>query len=198
MRTSPALSVALSLLAVVAAQAPAQRARNGAATMPAAAATLYRPDDSKKAMTVADYARWRSIRDVAISDDGAWASYGYNQRRVDDTLFVKNLSSGAEQKVPRASRSQFSDDSKWVAYFVAQPLANNQNGNDNAPPPEAEGGGGGRGGATGPARLELRNLASGAVTTWDNVASFAFSKGSNALMIRKARAGAAPDPAAGR
>ena len=58
-----------------------------------------------------------------MSDDGAWATYGYQQRRVDDTLFVKNLATSAEQKIPRASRSQFSDDSKWVAYFVAEPQA---------------------------------------------------------------------------
>ncbi len=123
-------------------------------------------------MTVADYARWRTIRDVAISDDGVWASFGYQQRRVDDTLFVKDLSTGAEQKIPRASRSQFSDDSKWVAYFVAEPI---RPGAEEPAPAE----GGGRGGAAaGPARLELRNLATGATDSWDNVASFAFAKGS--------------------
>ena len=66
-------------------RAPATVQQSGA---PASAA---RTDDTKRAMTVADYAKWRTIRDVAISDDGTWASYGYQQRRVDDTLFVKNL-----------------------------------------------------------------------------------------------------------
>src|SRR5262249_55010670 len=56
--------------------------------------------DDKRAMTVADYAKWRSIRDVAISDDGTWASYGYQQRRVDDTLYLENLTAKAEWKVP--------------------------------------------------------------------------------------------------
>ena len=138
----------------------------------------------KRAMTVVDYAKWRSIRDVAISDDGAWASYGYQQRRVDDTLFLKNLTGSAEWTVPRASRSQFSDDSKWVAYFIVEAQR------ANAPETDAP--------QNGPARLELRNLASGTTQAWDNVASFAFSKGSAALMIRKARAGAPPDAAAGR
>src|SRR5581483_2493238 len=160
------------------------------------ATSTLRVDDTKKAMTIADYAKWRSIRDVAISDDGTWASFGYSQRRVDDTLFVKNLSTGAEQRIPRGNRSQFSDDSKWVAYFVVEPVRAGDQGNDAAPADDGTGGGG-RGGATGPAKLELRNLATGAVTSWDNVASFTFSKGSNALAIRKARAGVPVAPAAG-
>ncbi|MEO7085325.1 MAG: prolyl oligopeptidase family serine peptidase, partial [Gemmatimonadaceae bacterium] len=139
---------------------------------------------SKRAMTVADIGRWRTIRDVAITDDGTWASYGYNERRVDDTLFVRNLASGADTKIPRASRSQFSDDSKWVAYFVADPIRADNGAAAPAPTP-----------LNGPERLELRNLATGVVTAFDNVASFAFSKGSNAMMVRKARA---PGAAAGR
>jgi dipeptidyl aminopeptidase/acylaminoacyl peptidase len=173
-------------MAASAASLPAQRARNAQAppaTVTAAAIGAAKADD-KKAMTVADIARWRTIRDVALSDDGSWASYGYQQRRVDDTLFLKNLTSGAEQKVPRASRAQFSDDARWVAYFVAQPIRPNQQTPDAAA-------------QNGPARLELRDLAAGTTTGWDNVASFAFSKGSNALMIRKARPGAGPAPAAG-
>ena len=111
--------------------------------------------DDKRAMTVADYAKWRSIRDVAISDDGTWASYAYQQRRVDDTLYIENLTAKAEWKLPRASRVQFSDDSKWVAYFVAEPTR------ANAPETETP--------ANGPARLELRNLmnAVGQSQSWD-------------------------------
>jgi dipeptidyl aminopeptidase/acylaminoacyl peptidase len=162
-------------------RAPASVPQAGA---PAAASRA----DDKRAMTVADYAKWRSIRDVAISDDGNWASYGYQQRRVDDTLYLESLSAHTEWKLPRASRVQFSDDSKWAAYFVAQPGA----GRANAPETDTP--------ANGPARLEVRNLVTGAAESWDNVASFAFSKGSAALMIRKARPGAGPDaaPAGGR
>ncbi|HWH52972.1 MAG TPA: hypothetical protein VN651_15610, partial [Gemmatimonadaceae bacterium] len=186
------LAAGLALPGTVVSQTQ-QGTRNNAAApaaKPAAASA-----DQKRGMTVADYAKWRTIRDVALSDDGTWASFGYQQRKVDDTLRVKNLSTGAEQTIPRASRSQFSDDSKWVAYFVAEPIRANENGG--AAPEEAVGGGRG-GAAAGPARLELRNLGTGATVSWDNVASFSFSKGSLALMVRKARVGAAPDAAAGR
>jgi hypothetical protein len=167
-----------ALSAALVAVAPSLAAQRAPATVQqtGAPATAARADD-KRAMTVADYAKWRSIRDVAISDDGAWASFAYQQRRVDDTLYLESLTAKAEWKLPRASRVQFADDSKWVAYFVAEPMR------ANAPETDTP--------ANGPARLELRNLVTGTVQSWDNVASFAFSKGSVALMIRKARPTAA-------
>src|SRR3954469_4648637 len=183
MRCSPHLLFP-SLLLAAAASLPAQNTR-GVTQAGSARSVPSRTDDTKRAMTVADYAKWRTIRDVAITDDGVWASYGYQQRRVDDTLFVKNLSTGAEQKIPRASRAQFSDDSKWIAYFVAEPVRPNDTQSADEP-------------RNGPGKLELRNLANGAVTSWDNVQSFAFSKGSVAMMVRKARAGGAGGDAAGR
>jgi dipeptidyl aminopeptidase/acylaminoacyl peptidase len=175
----PALATLLFAAAL-----PAQNNRNVSQAGAPAPAAAHDPG-AKRAMTIADYARWRTIRDVAITDDGAWASYGYQQRWVDDTLFLKSFATNTEQKVARASRAQFSDDSKWVAYFVAEPVKQNDRSGDDTP-------------RNGPARLELRNLATGATVGWDNAASFAFSKGSAALMIRKAGAGQAPDAAAGR
>ncbi len=187
----PRLTVfhAAGLLLAAGAALPAQQARNVSNSGSAPTSATTARADNKRAMTIADIAKWRSIRDVSISDDGVWAVYGYQQRRVDDTLFVKNLGSGAVQAVPRATRAQFSDDSKWVAFFVAAAGANNRDaaaGPDGAPAP------------SGPARLELRNLATNATVSWENVASFAFSTGSRALMVRKARPGAGPDAAAGR
>jgi dipeptidyl aminopeptidase/acylaminoacyl peptidase len=193
MRRFQPLDVSAVLLVASAAILPAQRGRAVSQTGSPPAPTSA--NDAKRAMTVADYAKWRTIRDVAISDDGAWATYGYQQRNVDDTLRIKNLATGNEVTIPRASRVQFSDDSKWVAYFVAEPRRAGETpraaAEDQTPSetPRA---------AAGPARLELRNLAGGAVTGWDNVASFEFSKGSAALVVRKARPGSAPDTAAGR
>ncbi|MEP6491399.1 MAG: prolyl oligopeptidase family serine peptidase [bacterium] len=180
-------TAALAAIFALATNLPAQSARNASQNAAPPAATSANPDNGKKAMTVADIARWRTIRDVAITDDGTWASFSYQQRRVDDTLYLKNLPVGAEQKIPRASRSQFSDDSKWVAYFVVEPIKPND------PVAEAETP------QNRPAKLELRNLATGTTVSWDNVGSFAFSKGSTALMVRKARPGAGPAaPTGGR
>ncbi len=92
---------------------------------------------------------------------------------------------------------QFSDDAKWIAYLVSPPErtgARGGAGRGTAAAPAT----GGRGGATGaapaapaapaaaPARkLELLNLATGDKTSWDNVASFAFTEGSRALIIKR-------------
>lgn len=189
-RSLPTLTVATFALFVAASDLSAQNARGGVSQ--AGKATAANHDDTKRGMTVADYARWRSIRDVAISDDGGWATFAYQQRNVDDTLFIKNLNAGNEQKIVRGNRPQFSDDSKCLAYFVSAPTR----GGDQGAADAVEGGG--RGGPTGPGRVELRDLATGATVGWDNVASFAFSRGSQALMVRKARTGQAPDAAAGR
>src|SRR6185295_6272336 len=105
MRRASLLFVPPLLLAVGRMNVRAQAARNTAAQPPATvAANTPANDNTKRAMTIADIGKWRTIRDVAISDDGQWASYGYQQRRVDDTLFVKQLPAGGEQKIPRASR----------------------------------------------------------------------------------------------
>jgi dienelactone hydrolase len=185
MRRLPAIFSSVTML-VAGATGIAAQTRSGP-TAPRRLVTSVASDNTKRAMTVADYGKWRTIRDVAISDDGVWASYGYQQRRVDDTLHVKTLATNAEQKVPRASRAQFSDDSKWVAYYVAEPVKPDA---VEAAAPDAPAG-------NAPARMELRNLATGVTTGWDNVGSFAFSKGSNALMVRKGRIASAA-PAGGR
>jgi dipeptidyl aminopeptidase/acylaminoacyl peptidase len=160
-------------------------AQNARVSQAGAAASATHDPTTKRAMTVADYARWRTIGSVAVSDDGTWATYSYQQRWVDDTLYLKNLVTNAEQKIPQAGRAEFSDDSRWVAYFVVEPVKPNDRSGSSEP-------------RNGPARLELRNVATGTTTGWDNVASFAFSKGSAALMVRKARPGAPPDAAGGR
>src|ERR1043165_686746 len=168
------------LIALVALHAPAQQNRTSAQPVTQAGAASAK-DPGKRPLTIAEYARWRSIRDVAISDDGVWASYGYQQRKTDDTLFVKNLATGVEQKIARPSRAQFSDDAKWVAYFVSLPVKEAERLRAARTPT--------------PERVELRNLASGQIVGWENAASFAFARGSGHFMVRKARSAGAGDAA---
>jgi len=186
----------------------------------------------KKALTIEEYGRWRSIASTALSDDARWACYIFRPREGDANLYVRQLdgdklytiaigSQGAGGRGAGAPGAggpgggggggpQFSDDSRWIAYFVN--------------PPERAAGAGGRGGAgrgsgagsgaqapTGrgatvqapagrggaqatsaappaaaPARkLELLNLAGGEKISWENVASFTFSEGSKILVIKR-------------
>src|SRR5687768_15437608 len=121
------------LFASIATAAAAQNRSVPAST----SVTAEKSSGGKRALNIPDYARWRSIGSVAISDDGVWATYAYTQRNVDDTLFVRNLNADSTIRIPRASTPQFSDDGRWVAYIVAPPGANRQ------------GGAGGRGGNQG-------------------------------------------------
>jgi len=175
----------------------------------------------KKALAIEDYGRWRSIANVALSDDGNWACYVYRLREGDATLNVKQLDGEKLYTIslgPQAAGArgggggpagggfaggggpQFSDDSHWIAYLVNPPERTGARGGQGRGATAPSTGTGGRGGggqapqgqgtAAGAAaaptrRLELLNLASGEKTSWDNVASFAFTEGSRALIIKR-------------
>jgi dienelactone hydrolase len=174
------------------------------------------PTGEKKALTIEEYGRWRSIASVALSDDGQWACYIYRPREGEATLYVRQLDSeklytisigsqgaggrgagGAAPAGPAAGGNpQFSDDAKWIAYYVSPPeRAGSGGARGSAGRGAAPTSTGGRGGAqAAPAaaqtpaparRLELLNLASGEKTSWDNVASFAFVEGSQVLIIKR-------------
>ena len=84
-RTTPFLM--LLGFAGAAASLSAQQARN-TTSRPAATRAVAAPNsDDKRAMTVADYALWRSVRDVALSSDGTWASTGISSGRSTTRFF---------------------------------------------------------------------------------------------------------------
>ena len=66
------LALALAAVLAVASAAPfAQTAAQAPTPAPAAA-----PAGTKKAITLADYSRWRSINGQQLSSDGKWIAYG--------------------------------------------------------------------------------------------------------------------------
>ncbi len=156
-------------------------------------AVAAKPDpDSKRALPIADYARWRSITTPTISPDGKWVAWTYTQVRRDDELHVRQADADKETVIDGGSRPTFSDDGQWVAYYVSPPTAS-----------VAARGRGGRGGAAGgrgadanagpqARRAELMNLATGAKTTWDDAANFEFSKGSAFFAVHRGRPQPAP------
>ena len=84
---------------------------------PAAQAT------AKRAMTVDDYTKWRSISGQEISGDGKWVTYVLQLTNVAPTetrpvLHLLNLQTNEDVSVPNATGGTFSSDSKWMAYTV--------------------------------------------------------------------------------
>ncbi|HEX5069862.1 MAG TPA: hypothetical protein VFV78_06560, partial [Vicinamibacterales bacterium] len=182
-----------ALFAVLVAAYAVPAAQNAAAQAPA----------GKKAMTIADYTRWRTITGSQISSDGKWVTYGLSltnvpQAETKPVLTILNLETNQKVDVPDATGASFSADAQWIAYTVE---------------PGGAGRGGGRGGRGGgapgggqappttptptttpapqtgrgaepatppqPRRVELRSLASGTVgpvaRQWQDIQSFAFS-----------------------
>src|SRR5580693_4908878 len=78
---------------------------------------------AKKALTVDDYTRWRSITGQEISGDGAWVTYGLSftntlPAEAKPVLHLLQLETNHDVTVPGASGGTFSPDSRWVAYQV--------------------------------------------------------------------------------
>src|SRR6185312_10906705 len=168
-----------------------------AAVAPLAAQTVAQAGatvDGKKVLGIDDYAKWRSINGSSISADGKWVTYDLafmNAAAAEarPVLHLVHLPDGQDTEVANATGGAFSPDGKWLAYLVD-------------PSGGARGGRGGRGGGAqggrgqntpppAPRRAELRNLATGAVQSWQDIQSFTFSANSSHLVLRRRAPGAA-------
>jgi dipeptidyl aminopeptidase/acylaminoacyl peptidase len=174
----PALACALLVFPAL---VPAQSNADGGA---AQAGAKVDPG-AKKVLGLADIGRWKRIDNAALSADGAWMTYVYTPNEGDDTLFVRQLGATKLYTIPLGAAPQFSDDSRFVGYFVSPPTG---------------GGRGGRGGGRGvpaplPAgavarRFEVLDLATGEKYPIPDAASFKFSKSSKYLAVRTNKANA--------
>jgi dienelactone hydrolase len=177
---------------------------------------------AKKAMGIDDYTRWKSISGQEISGDGQWVTYGVAITNVapNDTkpvLHLLNLGTGQDVEVASATGGTFSADSKWIAYQVDPTGGRGGRGGrggagggstapggaeGQTPPPQnptstEPGAQPGRGATNAPAqprRVELRNLQTGAIKSWQDIQSFTFSANSSHLILRRRPA----TPAGGR
>jgi hypothetical protein len=105
-----------------------------------AAYVLSAQAPAKKALTVDDYTKWRSISGSEMSGDGKWVAYVLqltNTATADakPVLHILNLETGTDVTVANATNSAFSADSRWIAYQID--------------PGGGRGGRGGRGGGGG-------------------------------------------------
>ena len=112
---APWLAVALIAIMAIAYAVPSAQTT---AQAPAAA-----PAGAKKALTIADYPRWRTITGSQLSGDGKWVAYGMSFSNVPTAetkpvLTIQNLDTNEKIDVADASGASFSPDSLWVAYTV--------------------------------------------------------------------------------
>ena len=136
----------------------------------------------KRALGIDDYERWRQITAPSISDDGAWVIFGYRRASTFDPgieLYVRSLVDDSEYHFAEASEARFSDDSRWVAFFVD--LAS-----DEAEKLRVAGQPRSR-------QVRLIELATGVERAWQKAESFQFSSGSAFLAVHKAGGGSGSD-----
>ncbi len=169
---------------------------------------------SKKVLTVEDYTRWRNISGQQISGDGKWVTYGLSYTNTvpaeaKPVLHILNLETNQDVEVPNATGGTFSQDSRWIAYQV-DPSGGRGGRGARGRGAQPAGGGDTQGGAQGaqargsgaeppaaPRRVELRNLSTGAVQSWQEIESFTFSADSTHVILRRRAAGAAGAGAGG-
>ena len=214
----PRLAAVLLLapLSLLTAQAPAKAPTATAASAPAAAKSA-----EKRALTLADYGKWARVTAQGISTDGAWMFVVTTPNDGDATLLVKQIAGDKSYTVSLGAapaggagggggfgggggnNPQFSDDAKYLVYFVNPPDRSADGAArggrwagapSGAVPPGGRGPGAGAaaGSATATRRLELLNLATGEKNSLGNAATFRFAKGSKYLAVRMNKA----DPAA--
>jgi dipeptidyl aminopeptidase/acylaminoacyl peptidase len=125
----------------------------------------------RKVLTIDEYVLWRSISNTRISPDGEWVTFSYDYREVDeddpidpDRPLVIKRSSGADSiLVARGDAPQFSDDSRWIAYYIRP----EHDADDDEEP-----------------QLELRDLESGETRRWSEVDAFGFTE-AGVLWLKK-------------
>src|SRR5262249_15770793 len=142
--------------ALAVSSAPALRAQN--TTAAPQGSTKAADPGSKKILGLADIGRWNRIANTALSPDGKWMTYVVTPNAGGGPLYVRQLAGSTIQDIPSGWGPVFSDDSRYVGYFVSPPSTGRG----------GRGAGGGRGGAQGapPAagaqrRFEPLDLATG-------------------------------------
>jgi dipeptidyl aminopeptidase/acylaminoacyl peptidase len=136
---------------------------------------------SKKVLTIDDYARWRNIEQSRVSSDGQWVAYGLRYTNTLDTkpvLHVLELASSRDREIENGTQPVFSDDSRWVAYFIELPYAEAKKLREASPPRPVT------------RKAQLMDLATGTTTTWEDIEAFTFAPGSKHLLLRRRAADA--------
>ena len=137
-RSFPLAAVLVAMLGLTYAMPAAQTAGQAPAAAPATVG-------AKKALTIADYTRWRTINGAQLSGDGKWVVYGMAftnlpQAETKPVLTILHLESNQKTEIPDATGASFSSDSMWIAYTVEPGGGRGGRGGGRA-------GGGGAGGA---------------------------------------------------
>ena len=127
----------------------------------------------KRVLSIEDYERWRRLESASISNDGKAVAYVVRYANLLDTqpiVRVVRLDSGMDWEITNADQPRFSDDGRWLAAFIDPPYQESRSLREAGKPI--------------PRGAVLLNVVTGNRSSWDDVTSFEFAKGSRHFLIR--------------
>ena len=124
----------------------------------------------KPALKPADYGKWESLGLPILSPDGSHTAYGINRTSGQNELRIQKLPDAKPKVVAFGIQPAFSNDSKWIAYAITVSEDQREALTKQRKPVRN--------------KVGLMNLATGETTTFDEVASFAFSDDGKYLAMR--------------
>ena len=126
---------------------------------------------SKKPLTLDDYAQWNRIRNASISPDGLWMTYSHAPNEGDSRLHVRKLNGDTLRTAMNGKAVSFSADSKWLAYLTDPSEKEVEKLRASKKPVLSD--------------LQILNLGSNSLQEVKNAKSFNFSKTSDYIAIHK-------------
>ncbi|MEX2177857.1 MAG: prolyl oligopeptidase family serine peptidase [Gemmatimonadaceae bacterium] len=193
------LSAALLLLFPGAAASAQGVVQTGAA--PAAANAKPADPKVRRALSIDDYSKWRTVGDEQISPDGKWVAYVMRFTNVPTAdakpeLHIKRLDTMQDTVIHYATAPRFSSDSRWVTYQIELPPPRRDS-TRRAPPRDSTpadttatvtaGASRTRADTTPPPRrrTELRELATGSTKFWQDIQTAEFSPTATHLLMHR-------------
>jgi len=141
------------------------------------------PTNTKPVLGSADYAKWETLGNGALSPDGKWVAYDLRRGNGSTELRYRTVDSDNEHIARSANGPQFTSNGHWLLYTIT---------------PDTTGGGGrggrgGRGGAGAAPTSTTANrnkvgavdLRTGAMATFDDVQSFTLSSDGAYAALRR-------------
>jgi dipeptidyl aminopeptidase/acylaminoacyl peptidase len=143
---------------------------------------------------------WKSIQGTRLSDDGQWLAYAVTSQGEDGELIVRNTRTNREFTHARGTNPSFTVDGQFVVFTIAQLKADEERERQQRERTEGRGGEG-----SGQARrneprtgMGIMRLATGEVTTMEQVGSFRLPEESAGWLAYYRGVGGAPAAGGGR
>jgi dipeptidyl aminopeptidase/acylaminoacyl peptidase len=120
-------------------------------------------------LKTSDYAKWQTLQSFSITNDGSWVSWNVSLVDGDDTLYIKNVTSGKLYKYALSTGVTFSSDSKWAVFSVGFSEKQIEKMNEQKKPIKN--------------KAKILDLTTGKERVFDNISSYSITKDANHLVM---------------